>query len=171
MNKALPLSLQQAKQLASTAQVLAIIALIILGINIAAPLGRRVAVALFATDLDWREHFHAVGLVLISILPAMLFFEAVNQLRQALKLFSVGEFFTESVATRVQYAGHYAIGAMLASILVVPNLELWVNRRGGFDWKLENEYIGMLAFALFVAAIGHIMAAATELKAENDSFV
>jgi cytochrome c biogenesis protein CcdA len=171
MNVRMSPSLQQAQKLAATAQILAIVALIILGINIAVPLGRKVTIAVFATDPDWREHFHAIGLVLITLMPAMLFFEAINQLRQALKLFGSGEFFTESVATRVQNAGHYAIGAMMAIIVVVPNLELWVNRRGGFDVNLENEYIGMLAFAMFVAAIGHIMAAATELKTENESFV
>ena len=37
--------------------------------------------------------------------------------------------------------------------------------------SIEPEYLGMLAFAIFVCMVGKILAAATDLKSENDAFV
>jgi hypothetical protein len=98
-------------------------------------------------------------------------YEAVNQLRYALQHYRDGEFFSATAASRVARAGDYATAAMLSMMLVVPNLLLWVAHSGGFDVHIESEFIGMLAFALFVASVGRILAAATQLKSENDSFV
>lgn len=36
---------------------------------------------------------------------------------------------------------------------------------------VEPEYFGLLAFSLFVMALGHVLTTAAQLKAENDSFV
>lgn len=76
-----------------------------------------------------------------------------------------------SSSARVAQAGDFAIEAMVAVILVVPNLTMWITHRGGFDMELESATIGMLAFACFVAAVGRILTAATQLKTENDAFV
>ena len=61
---------------------------------------------------------------------------------------------------------------MIGVILIVPLLTLWVGERsGGFDINLEPEAIGMLAVAFFISAIGRVLSAATQLKAENEAFV
>jgi hypothetical protein len=171
MTPTLSRDLQEAQRIAATAQVLAVVTLVIFGINIAAKLGIPVSKAIFSSDNPWREDVHAIGLILVSTLPAILFFEAVNQLRHALAQYRDGEFFTSAIAERVTRAGDYAIAAMIAVMFVVPNLTLWISRQGGFDIRLENEFIGMLAFALFVSAVGRVLAAATELKADNDAIV
>jgi hypothetical protein len=169
MHTATP-ELNEARQFASAAHLAALVTLIVLGINIGFRLGAPAWAAIAGED-TWRENVHDVGLVLIALMPAMFFFEAVNQLRVALKHFCAGEFYHHATATRVARAGDYAISGMVALIAVVPNLTSWVNHEGGFRLNFESEYIGMTAFALFVAAVGRILSAATQLKAENDSFV
>ena len=171
MTKSLSPELQQAQELASTAQVLAVIALVFFAVTIVIEGGMPIGAALISDEMPWRMRVHKIGLVLISLLPAFLFYEAVNQLRRALKLYCDGEFFNAVAASRVAQAGDYAIGAVVAMMFVVPNLMLWVSRRGGFEWRLESELIGMLAFALFISVVGRILTAATQLKTENDSFV
>ena len=163
--------LQKAQEIAATARVLAVFALTVIAINVLSKVGVRIGTGLFEDAMSWRELIQDVGPILISLLPTFLFFESINQLRRALKLYSDGEFFNAAAAVRVAEAGDYAIGAMAATILVVPNLTEWVAHRGGFHMRFESEFIGMIAFALFVSAVGRILAAATQLKSENDSFV
>lgn len=71
----------------------------------------------------------------------------------------------------VALAGDFAIKAIVAVSLIAPNVTMWMSRGGGFDIALEPETIGMLAFACFVAAVGRILTAATQLKADNDAFI
>ena len=163
--------LEKAQRIAATAQALAVITLIFIVVNIVYRMGPPVTAAVFDHTKSWREHTQAIGLVAISLLPTFLFYEAVNQLRRALNHYRDGRFYSEAAASRVAQAGDYAIGAMVAIMLVVPNLTLWVSQRGSFGIKLDFNYIGMLAFALFIAAVGRILAAAAQLKTENDSFV
>lgn len=163
--------LKNAQDLATTAQTLAIIAMVMLLIAIVAKGGAVIGNSLFASDNSWQQSVHNIGVVLIELLPAFVFVEAINHLRQALSLFGKGEFFSNKTAKHVAEAGSYAIYAMIAVMAITPNLTLWVNRQGGFDIRIEPEYIGMLAFAVFVSAVGRVLAAATELKTENDAFV
>ncbi|MEK7259759.1 MAG: DUF2975 domain-containing protein [Pseudomonadota bacterium] len=171
MTPTLSPELKQAQQLAGTAQVFAVIALVIIVTSIAFDGGVPIGVALFDDTLDWREKVSRVGLLLVALLPALLFFEAVNRLRLALQHYDKGEFFSTDASMRVAQAGDFAIEGMVAVILVVPNLTMWITHGGGFDMQLESTTIGMLAFACFVAAVGRILTAATQLKAENDAFV
>jgi hypothetical protein len=76
-----------------------------------------------------------------------------------------------AIVAIVAKAGSSAIYAMIALIIITPNLTAWVNRQGGFELRIEPEYIGMLAFAVFVCAVGRVLAAATDIKSENDAFV
>lgn len=164
--------LKQAQQIAETAQVFAIIALVGLVATIVSKGGFALAGILFEDALGWRERVNQGGLILISLLPAFLLFAAVNRLRASLKLYSAGDFFSAAASSRVAQAGDYGIQAMIAMILIVPNLTLWISEGGGgFDIALEPNTIGMLAFTLFVSAVGRILTAAAQLKAENDAFV
>lgn len=163
--------LKHAQDLAVTAQTLAIIAIVTLIVAIVSKAGFSIGGTLFSAELGWQQKAHNTGLVLIELLPAFLFLEAINHLRRALSTFGKNEFFSNDVARHVANAGSSAIYAMIAVMLITPNLLLWVNRQGGFDVRIEPEYIGMLAFAVFVSAVGRILAAATHIKTENDAFV
>ncbi len=163
--------LKNAQDLATTAQTLAIIAMVMLIIAIITKGGFVIAGNLFAPENSWQQSVHNIGMILIELLPAFFFVEAINHLRQALGKFGQGEFFSTNVARHVGEAGSAAIYAMVAVMLITPNLTLWVNRQGGFDLQIEPEYIGMLAFAVFVCAVGKILVVATDIKSENDAFV
>lgn len=163
--------LKHAQTLATTAKTLAIIATIVLIVAIVAKAGFVIVDNLRSSEQSWQQGVHNIGLVLIQLLPAFLFLEAINHLRQALTKFGEGEFFNTEVAQHVAKAGSSAIYAMIALIIITPNLTAWVNRQGGFELRIEPEYIGMLAFAVFVCAVGRVLAAATDIKSENDAFV
>lgn len=160
-----------AKDLAITAQTFAIIAMVLLIIAIAVEGGTVIGHNLFSPENTWQQSVHNIGLVLIKLMPAILFVEAINHLRQALSKFGEGEFFSAATSKHVADAGYYAIYAMAALMVITPNLMLWVDRQGGFDVRIEPEYIGMLAFAIFVSAVGRVLAAANKIKSENDAFV
>ena len=168
---ATPVELKNAQDLAVTAQTFAIVALVMLTIAILTKGGFTIAANLFDADTSWRNAIQNSGLVLIELLPAFLFFEAVNQLRKALALFGQGEFFSRPAARHVADAGASAIYAMAAVMLITPNLLAWVQHQGGFTLQLEPQYLGMLAFAIFVCVVGKILVAATGIKSENDAFV
>ncbi len=163
--------LKNAQNLAVTAQTFAIIALVTLTIAIITKGGFTIAANLFDADTSWRTAIQNSGLVLIELLPAFLFFEAINQLRKALTTFGQGEFFSRASAHHVADAGTSAIWAMVAVMLITPNLLAWVQHQGGFTLRIEPEYLGMLAFAIFVCVVGKILVAATDIKSENDAFV
>lgn len=171
MQQALASELKQAQQIAQTAQVFAITALVIIVITIVVKGGASIGSYLFDDTLGWRERVNEIGIILISLLPAILSYNAVNSLREALVRYSRGEFFSADASSCVAKAGFYATEAMIAMILIVPNLTLWVTHGGGFDIRFEPAYLGMLTFALFVSVVGRILSAAAQLKAENEAFI
>ncbi len=164
-------SSSQVRKIAATAHVAAIVGLAYLAVAIVLRAGIAIGAHLFDAQVSVGERAASISLVLLALLPAAFLFEAINRLRQALRLFSNGEFFSEQSAKHVAQAGKHATIAMVAMILIVPNLERWLRSRGGFDLRIEPEYFGLLAFALFVTAIGHVLTLAAQLKAENDAFV
>lgn len=86
--------LKQAQQLAAIAQTFAVIALVVIVTTIAFDGGVPIGVALFDDALDWREKTNRVGLLVVALLPALLFYESVNRLRLALQHYDRGEFFS-----------------------------------------------------------------------------
>jgi len=164
-------SLQQARRLAGTAQVLAIVALVTIVVAILLRGGVSLGVSLFTSQVEWSERLQSIGLVLVTMLPAMLLFEAVNRLRQALALYAQGDFFSSQASHHVSRSGVLATQALVVMIAVVPNLTLWLTDHGGFTLRIEPEYLGLLAFSLFVASVGRILDEAAQIKAENDAFI
>jgi len=171
MNSNIEQNLNKAQDLAKTAHIFATIALVFIGIAIlsdtAAPFFRLIS----NEALSWSERINETGIILVNILPATLLCASINQLNKALQDYSNGEFFSQKASKQVALAGDYAVEAMVAAMLIVPNLSLWIAHEGGFDIRIENEFIGMLAFAIFIAAVGRVLAAAGDLKQENESFI
>lgn len=163
--------LSKAQQLAKTTQVFALIALVMIGLSILFKTG--LPAIGFAMDeaLPWRTRVTEIGLLAVQALPAVWLCEAINRLHLALKHYCEGDFFSKNASQRVAEAGDYALEAMIALILIVPNLTQWIRHHGGFEIRLEPEYFGMLAFALFIAMVGRILSAAATLKEENEGFV
>lgn len=159
-----------AKKLASTARVFASIALVVIIISIVLKTGIPIIRLLIGPD-PLATRVTAAGLLLVQILPAVLLCKAVNSLSGALKHYSEGDFFCQAAARHVAAAGDYGAQAMIASMLIVPNLSEWIQSEKGFTVRMESEYLGILAFALFVGAVGRILSAATSLKEENEAFI
>ncbi len=171
MTQTMLTDLEKARQLAGTAQLCAVAALVVIAISIAHTLGSPLWELLLESDSSRREQLLELSVLLLGALPAILLFEAVQQLSRALKHYEKSEFFGREAPQRVARAGDLAVQAMLAAMVVVPTLSRWLEARGGFDLRLEPEFIGMLAFALFISLAGRILQAAAGLKDENDAFI
>lgn len=162
---------ERARQLAGTAQFLAVSAFVMIVASLVFSIGGPTAALIFSDNPFTRERVHEIGLLLLDALPALLLCEAVNQLSRALQYYEKGEFFGRNAPEKVAKAGDLALEAMIAAMLVVPTLRLWVSGEGGLDIRFEPEYAGMLAFALFISLTGRILSAAAGLKEENDAFI
>lgn len=171
MANLLEADLSKAQQQAKTAQVFALIALLMIGLTILLNTGLPAIRIVVDNSLTWQTRFTEIGLLAVQILPAILLCEAVNRLHLALKHYCEGDFFSKVASQRVAEAGDYALEAMIALIFIVPNLTQWIRHKGGFDIRFEPEYFGMLAFALFISMVGRILSAATKLKEDNEGFV
>ena len=163
--------LNKAQQLAKTAQVFAVIALFMIGISILLNSGLPALGIGLDGELTWRMKVNEIGLIAVQILPAVWLCEAINRMNMALKHYCEGDFFNKIASQRVAESGEYAAMAMLAFILIVPNLTQWIRHNGGFEMRVEPEYLGMLAFAIFIVMVGRILSAATTLKEDNEGFV
>jgi hypothetical protein len=144
---------------------------VVIGISIAHTVGSPLWELFAESDSSRREQVRDLSVLLLGVLPAILLFDAVQQLSRALKHYENGEFFGREAPQRVARAGDLAMQAMLAAMVVVPTLTRWLEARGGFGLRLEPEFIGMLAFALFISLAGRILQAAAGLKDEYDSFI
>jgi len=171
MNTSTQQKLDKAQSLAKSAQVFAVIALVIIGLTVLTTAVLPIFQLLLERDLPWTEIVNEAGLLLVQILPATLLYASINQLRYALETYSAGEFFGDAPSKHVAEAGDYAVEALVAVMLIVPNLTQWIQHNIGFELRLEPEYIGMLAFAIFIAVVGRILSAAAYLQQENESFV
>ena len=163
--------LNKAQQLAKTAQIFAHIALFMIGISILLNTGLPAMRIVLDQALTWRIRVNEIGILAVQILPTVLLCEAINRLNKALKHYCEGDFFNKTASLRVAEAGEYAAHAMLALILIVPNLTQWIRHNGGFEIRVEPEYLGMLAFAFFIVMVGRILSAAATLKEDNEGFV
>jgi len=171
MNTAIPTNLHKARQLASTAQFFAVTAMIVIGISIAAQIVAPALGLLRSDTLTMRQGLEQISLLILQAVPAMFLFEAVKQLGKALHYFEKGEFFGHQAPACIARAGDQALKAMIAAMLAVPVLSQWITARGGFDLRIEPEFLGMLTFALFISLTGRILSAAASLKEENDAFI
>tara|TARA_R110002167_G_scaffold144413_5_gene334655 strand:- start:7513 stop:8028 length:516 start_codon:yes stop_codon:yes gene_type:complete len=163
--------LNKAQQLAKTAQVFAWIALTMIGLTILLNSGLTALDIVLSEEISWRTKVNEIGLIAVQILPAVWLCEAINRMNMALKHYCEGDFFNKIASQRVAEAGEYATMAMFALILIVPNLTQWIRHNGGFEMRVEPEYLGMLAFAIFIVMVGRILSAATTLKEDNEGFV
>lgn len=163
--------LNKAQQLAKTTQIVALLALLMIGLTILLDTGLPAIRIVMDSAVPWRTRVTEIGLLAVQNVPALLLLEAVNRLHLALKHYCEGDFFSLVASQRVAEAGDYALQAMLALILIVPNLTQWIRHHGGFEIRFEPEYFGMLAFALFISMVGRILSAATTIKADNEGFV
>jgi hypothetical protein len=165
-------SVEDIRALSRTVRVFAIVSLVLLTIVIVVNHVLPALLALVRPGVGLGERLSAAGVFAIRAAPLILFASAADRLRRALGDFVEGRFFEARAARLVREAGADVAWAIATYALIVPNLALWVETRGGgFDVRLEDETIALFGFALFVVALGRILEQAATLKAENDAIV
>jgi hypothetical protein len=120
----------------------------------------------------WTQQLNTVLRVWIWALPPLLFIDALEQLRKALREYEQGRFFSPASAHAVRGAGERAVYAVFAIMLIAPTLDAWTSGEfRGIVWKFEAIELAMLAFAVAIAAVGRVLDLAVAIKAENDEIV
>ncbi len=162
----------RAKQSAATAQIWGSVAYWVLVVGLAVSFGAGMLQTLLAMpDADFIHRVGAVLSLTVPLLPAILFIGALDHLRRALGEYAAGNFFSSSSARSVRRAGEEAVYAMAANAVLVPTILGWVHGSGVFDISFEPLDWALLAFLIFVAAIGRVLDLAAVIKAENDEIV
>jgi hypothetical protein len=108
---------------------------------------------------------------MILALPIILFIDALGQMRKALSEYEQGRFFSKESARAVRRAGEDGLLALAAHIVISPTVHGWVTEGPGFKVNFEFFYLGLIAFAIFITAIGRVLHAAAAIKAEHDQIV
>ncbi len=163
---------ERAKLSAATAQIWGSVAYWVLVVGLALSFGAGALETLLA--MPDADPIHRVGAVLsltVPLLPAILFIGALDHLRRALGEYAAGNFFSSSSAKWVRRAGEEAVYAMAAKAVLVPTILGWIHSSDVFDLSFEPVDWALLAFLIFVAAIGRVLDLAVAIKAENDEIV
>lgn len=166
-------NLERAQKAASFAQMLALVAVILILTSLAARYGAMSLAALSEIrDFTLLEQINAILRVWVTVLPPLLFVGALLELRKALQEYEKGEFLSPRSAKAVRRAGEEAAVALLVQMIVVPSVLHWMDEHGGPPvLRAEFSDWAMLAFVVGVAAIGRVLAIAADVKAENDEIV
>jgi len=163
-------ALERARATAATAHAWALAALVLLAWWFVDDLlipGTRV---LQDASLSWQQQVDGIGKHSLGVLPIVLAYCAVHRMRAALRGFADGDFFAPEPARAVAAAGEYALGGVIAVVIVVPVLSSWVFAEP-FDLDIQPLYVGLGVFAGFVSAVGHILRVAADLQADSDSII
>lgn len=167
-------ALERARKAASFAQVLALVAVIVILATMAAQYGAQSVGALrdFTGEATLIDQINMILRVWVTVLPALLFVGALLQLRKALQEYEKGEFLSPRSAKAVRLAGEEAAVALLAQVLIVPSIVNWMDTHGGPPvLRAELSDWALLAFVVGVAAVGRVLDIAAAVKAENDEIV
>jgi hypothetical protein len=116
--------------------------------------------------------FEVVARQFFAALPLFLFADAMAALRRALREYGEGHFFSGTAGAAVSRAGAIVLVAMAFKIALTPTIQASIEMASfalRFDFDLFD--LGLLAFALFVSAVGRVLDAAAAIKAENDQII
>lgn len=154
------------------------------GFALAALIGSVVIVAIVYSALTWiaftgawkdeaeRQLVMSKLVVLwASALPIGLMLVALGHVRKALKEFSSGRFFGPAPPKAVRSAAQWAIASVLVKITIVPSLESLTADSVSPQISLNGTDLPLLAFLIFLWAIGRVLELAAALKSENEAFV
>lgn len=169
--------LQAVRGQAATASVLALVAAIVLIVT-------AVATYFFAPAFEYLRElrtepalgpfwiFEVIALQFFLALPLFLFADALGSLRRALDEYAAGRFFSEKAGAAVSRAGQIALVAMVFKVAASPTIHASIEA-ASLAPRLDFDAVDLavIAFALFVAAVGRVLVAAAAIKADNDQIV
>ena len=169
--------LEAVRAQAGAASVLALVASVVL-------IFTAVAAYVFAPAMEYLRSLRAepalgpfwiievIARHLVLAIPLFLFADALAALRKALDEYAAGRFFSETAGRAVKRAGEIGLVAMVFKIVASPTIFGWIENRGGplkFDFAIYD--LGVIAFVLFIGAVGRVLVAAAAIKAENDQII
>ena len=176
MTQAGSVSLNRARHAAAVSRVLALIAIVLILINVIWIHGVVASIrALGALDhppmLGPFWVFGAIVPQLPLALPSLLLIGALEKLRDALKEYEERRAFSHVSAHAVRLSGLYAASALAAKVALAPVFKSVLEGRYRWEFNYETTDLAWFAFALFVFALGRVLEAASAIKAENDQIV
>jgi len=169
-------SLESARGVAATSRTLAMIAIVLILINVVWIHGIGASIRALA-ELDHEPMlgpfwiFGAIAPQFLLALPSFLLIGALEKLRDALKEYEEGRAFSLASAHAVRLSGQYAAWALVTKVAFAPVFKSILEGRYRWEINYETTDLAWFAFALFVFALGRVLEAASALKAENDQIV
>jgi hypothetical protein len=172
-----PDPLQMVRGQAATASVLALIAAIAL---IVAAVAAFFVVPSFEYLRTQRTEpslgafwiFEVIARQFFLALPLFLFADALGSLRRAFNEYAAGRVFSEKAGAAVSRAGQIALVAMVFKVATSPTIQASIEAAAvtpRFDFQVVD--LAIIAFALFVAAVGRVLDAAAAAKTGNDQII
>jgi hypothetical protein len=116
--------------------------------------------------------FNAGLIGLIHAMPYLLLLSGLGAMARLGAAYQRGEVFSLANAHLIRRFGASLIAAAAAFLVLRPTLLDWVGGVArGFVFRIDDAGLAMIAAGVFVTAMAQVMALATSLQAENDSFV
>lgn len=166
---------ERARKLAETTRIAALLAMVLVAIaalreHVVAPLETFLGAA--EGRVGVLDTLRGIGPDLVYVMPAAMLIGALWDLRTALEPYERGVLFASESGRAVRQAGAWAIAAVAAKVLIAPSLSsLNAGEFQGLVLQYESFDLGMAAFAAFILALGWVLDAASEIKAESDQII
>jgi hypothetical protein len=118
------------------------------------------------------EKFDVTARILITGLPAVVLLGAIDAARKLFSRIARGEMFTDAVGQGVRGIGQSLLAAAIATAVVVPWLQSWVEGTYGFGGiRLDalTWTLGVVGFAVMM--VGRLLKRAGAMQDELERFV
>lgn len=176
MSIALAAPLARAQKLAAAAQVIALIAAIMLSVSAAADIIAPSLVLLADLPHGWEGTaalINAIGVRALLAAPTIILASVCLDLRNVLAEYAEGRFFTLRASQGVRKTGEGLLWAMAFKCVISPTLYgiIAEGARGAPEVRIESFDLGLVALGFFIMLIGRVLQAAAAIKAENDEIV
>lgn len=118
-----------------------------------------------------RDAAPEIGSNLVSALPAIFYLGALLAAGDLLTEAADHRPFTARAVSSLGRIGSGLLWGAAAAALISPNILLWIAREGGFDVKLETEFLVIAAVGATMVVVGHMLRKAGALKSELDEII
>lgn len=112
---------------------------------------------------------------LIEMGPPLILALALWNTRRYLVRLANGDLWGPATAKLLGRVGDSLLWAAAYAVLVVPNVQMWVDGGRAFQWHLRTEYLVLAGLGLLLSLVSrmvrNVVEVAAAMKAENDAFV
>jgi hypothetical protein len=123
----------------------------------------------------WLEVVNLLLVRLLEVSPAIALMWALWDSIRYLGRLEQGAVWSAPTLRFLREVSESLIWSAALSILIAPTLKLWINARGGIDFRLEGFLLALLGVGLLLSLLARVftqvLESAQQMKAENESFV